>query len=377
MKKSLIALAILGTWAGAASAQSTVTIYGSIDTGIEKVAGSSSRVSSGASKSNRIGFRGVEDLGGGLRASFVIETGLKSDTGGFQTHSGSATIGNRATWLSLGSKDLGTVSLGRGYAGVFFVQSAVDPTNHKFGSNVDGTGSLQATNVNSRYDNTIRYESPSLYGFKLDLAGGLQGDAQSDTTRPTVDGGVSAAPNPPATSAVLNGSATRNIAGTSKGGYNLGLTYNQGPIYVGVGTMSTPGRPATGLVANSSRSDKNTTIIAASYDLGFVKLGGSFENDNRYSSRENSWMLSARAPYGPHELMAFYGEDRNGGATLGDSLKIAQIAYRYSLSKRTNLYAGFTNNNVSGRNADGVKAANSYTSVIDGTVTQVGLSHSF
>ncbi|MBX9613805.1 MAG: porin [Burkholderiales bacterium] len=365
MKKSLIALAMLGTGAGVASAQSTVTIYGSIDTGIEKVAGSSSRVSSGASKSNRIGFRGVEDLGGGLKASFVVETGLKSDTGGFQTHSGFAGLGNRATWLSLGSKDLGTVSLGRGYAGVYFVQSAVDPTNHKFGSNVDGTGSLQATNVNSRYDNTIRYESPSLYGFKLDLAGGLQGDAQSDTTRPAVDGGG------------VVGSPTRNIAGTSKGGYNLGLTYNQGPIYAGVGTMSTPGRPATGLAANSARSDKNTTIIAASYDLGYVKLGGSFENDNRYSSRENSWMLSASVPYGPHELMAFYGEDRNGGATLGDSLKIAQIAYRYSLSKRTNLYAGFTNNNVGGRNAGGVKAANSYTNVIDGTVTQVGLSHSF
>lgn len=364
MKKSLIALAVLGTLAGVASAQSTVTIYGSIDSGIEKVAGSSSRVSSGASKSNRLGFRGVEDLGGGLRASFVIETGLRSDKGGFESHSGTASLGNRATWLSLGSKELGTVSLGRGYAGVFFVQSAADPTGHKFGSNVDGTGSLQATNVNSRYDNTIRYESPNLYGFKLDLAGGLQGDAQSDTTRPAVDSGVT-------------GSPTRNIAGTSKGGYNLGLTYNQGPIYAGVGTMSTPGRPATGLLANSSRSDKNTTIIAASYDLGYVKLGGSFENDNRYSNRENSWMLSARAPYGPHELMAFYGEDRNGGATLGDSLKIAQIAYRYSLSKRTNLYAGFTNNNVSGRNAGGVKAANSYTSVIDGTVTQLGISHSF
>ncbi|MDZ4145299.1 MAG: porin [Burkholderiales bacterium] len=367
MKKSLIALAILGTGVGVASAQSTVTIYGSIDTGIEKVAGSSSRVSSGASKSNRIGFRGVEDLGGGLKASFVVETGLKSDTGGFQTHSGFAGLGNRATWLSLGSKDLGTVSLGRGYAGVFYVQSAVDPTGHKFGSNVDGTGSLQATNVNSRYDNTIRYESPSLYGFKLDLAGGLQGDAQSDTTRPTVDAG----------SATTAGSATRNIAGTSKGGYNLGLTYNQGPIYVGVGTASTPGRSATGLAANSARSDKNTTILAASYDLGFVKLGGSFENDNRYSSRENSWMLSASAPLGVGRVLAFYGEDRNGGATLSDSLKIAQIAYQYSLSKRTNLYAGFTNNNVSGRNAGGVKAANSYTSVIDGTVTQVGLSHSF
>ncbi len=362
MKKSLIALAVLGGFAGMASAQSTVTLYGSIDTGVEKVGGSATRVSSGVSKSNRLGFKGAEDLGGGLKASFVIETGFQSDVAGFESHSGLAGLGNRATWLSLGSKTLGTLSLGRGYTGNFFIQTAADPTGHKYGQSVDGTGTLMATNVNSRYDNTIRYESPNWYGFTADIGVGLQGDAQSDVRRP----GVDAAP----------GSLTRNLANEGKAGYSAGFAYNNGPIYAGLGTTRTPGRSATGIAANSNAADSNVTIFAASYDLGIVKLGGSFEHDNRYRNRANSWMFAASAPLGSGKLMAFYGEDRNGGGTVNDSLKIAQVAYQYSLSKRTYVYAAFANESVNGRNAAGNQVGNSYNTV-DGTSTQLGISHSF
>lgn len=360
MKKTLIALAVLGAFAGIASAQSTVTIYGSLDTGVEKVPGSSARVSTGAATSPRIGFKGAEDLGGGLKASFVLETGLTSDKGGFASSSGLASIGNRATWLSLGSKDLGTVSLGRGYAGSFFIQLEADPTGNKFGQDIDGAGVLTATNLNSRYDNTIRYQSPNWFGFTADIGVGLQGDAQSDTARPPVDG-------LPATS----GSATRNFAGKNDPGYSVGLAYHNGPVYAGVGTIRTPGRSATGIAANSSAADSNVTTVAGGYNFGIVKLSGSFEHDNRYSNRANSWFAGVSVPLGTGKLMAVYGEDRNGGTTLNDSLKRGAIAYAYPLSKRTSLYAAVSEDQVGG---NGI--GNSYRTV-DGTSTQFGIDHKF
>ncbi len=357
MKKIPIVLAVFGAFAGTASAQSTVTIYGSLDTGIEKVPGSATRVSTGAATSPRIGFKGAEDLGGGLKASFVVETGINSDKGGFASSSALAALGNRTTWLSLGSKDLGTVSLGRGYAGSFFIQLKADPTGNKFGQAIDGAGVLIATNLNSRYDNTIRYQSPNWHGFTADVGVGLQGDAQSDTARPGVD--------------AATGAATRNLANKGDPGYSVGLAYNNGPIYAGLGSIRTPGRSATGIAANSNAADSNVTTFAGGYNFGIVNLSASFEHDNRYRNRANSWFAGVSAPLGTGKLMAVYGEDRNGGATLNDSLKIATIAYSYPLSKRTSLYAALSEDQVNG---NGV--GNSYKT-IDGTSTQFGIDHKF
>src|SRR5215471_10636892 len=84
MKKSLLALAVLTAISGAASAQSSVTLYGKVDLGLVYDAGGahgkSIRVSSGVTGGSRIGFKGVEDLGGGLKASFQLETGFCADS---------------------------------------------------------------------------------------------------------------------------------------------------------------------------------------------------------------------------------------------------------------------------------------------------------
>ena len=98
MKKSLLALAVLGAFAGAAQAQSSVTIYGIVDTGITytskvgSVAGTPAATATGSRfglnsdilQGSRIGFKGVEDLGGGLSAVFNLETGFQNDTGAMQ-----------------------------------------------------------------------------------------------------------------------------------------------------------------------------------------------------------------------------------------------------------------------------------------------------
>ena len=84
MKKSVLALAVLGTFAGVASAQSSVTMFGVVDLNVMTVDNDDRTYSMGTDgmSSSRLGFRGVEDLGGGLKASFWLEMGLAADTGG-------------------------------------------------------------------------------------------------------------------------------------------------------------------------------------------------------------------------------------------------------------------------------------------------------
>ena len=112
MKKSLLALAVLGTFAGVASAQSSVTLFGIVDVGIRNVKNGSNpdlwTQSTDGLNSSRLGFRGVEDLGGGLSAGFWLEAGLAADAGNMGGSNGSAAptngssnIFNRRSTVSL------------------------------------------------------------------------------------------------------------------------------------------------------------------------------------------------------------------------------------------------------------------------------------
>ncbi|MDZ4145302.1 MAG: porin [Burkholderiales bacterium] len=359
LKKSLVTLAVLAS-CGATMAQSSVAMFGLLDVGIEKIPGASSRVSTGRGTFSSFGFRGVEDLGGGLQASFLIDTGLSTDKAGFSTQSGLASIGNRATWLSMGGKELGKFSLGRGYAGAYFTLRRSDPTGRAFGQGTSGAMSLYSNNIQLRFDNLIRYETPNWNGFSADLALGLQGDAQSDTARPTVD----------AASATTAGSATRNISSADTVGYTLGTQYANGPVFVGVTVLRTPGVAGFGGAASSN--SKNTWTLGASYDLSVVKLFAGFESDRRYSSNRSAGHIGVSAPLGAGKIMAWYGQDQNGGTTLNDKVKSGSVAYTYNLSKRTDVYAAVIEDSVGGA---GVTANNSRFR--DGTTTQVGIRHRF
>ncbi|MDZ4145295.1 MAG: porin [Burkholderiales bacterium] len=363
MKKSLVALAVLAS-CGAAMAQSSVTLYGIIDVGVEKLPGISTRVSTNQESNSRIGFRGVEDLGGGLQASFVVETGINGDKAGFSSNGGLATIGNRATWLSIGSKSLGKASIGRGYVGSFFTQLWADPTGNSYGQGGGGTLLIYSTANQSRFDNVIRYETPNLYGFSADLGLGLRGDGSSDLSRPTVDAG----------SATTAGAATRNISSGNRTGYTLHTQYARGPVYVGLSTTRVPTRPASGGNPNG-----HVWTVAASYDLGVVKLYGAAESDRRYNNDRYAGHVGVSAPLGAGTLMAWYGIDQNGGVNIaaGDKYKVGTVAYSYALSKRTDVYGAYTNDNVSGtKNAAGRQVAGA-VGLIDGNSVQVGIRHKF
>src|SRR5471032_2776238 len=105
MKKSLITIAVLGAMSSAAFAQSNVTIYGIVDAGIVSerggAAGNVSKVTSGAASASRLGFKGTEDLGGGLSAVFKLESGVRIDDGSLDNTN--SQLFNRESWVGLKS----------------------------------------------------------------------------------------------------------------------------------------------------------------------------------------------------------------------------------------------------------------------------------
>ncbi len=185
MKKSLIAVAVLGAIAGAAQAQSAVTIYGILDTGItyaNKVPtpDNSSNdkkfsVDSGVIQGSRLGFKGVEDLGGGLKALFQLEAGFHNDTGALKKNTGSTNLFPSKSVVGL-SGNFGSILLGRQTDVLNDLTGAVD-------HNMDRLEGIR-TNNSIRYTstkNSIRYNTPNVAGFTGSLIYGF-GEAAGQTS---------------------------------------------------------------------------------------------------------------------------------------------------------------------------------------------------
>ena len=147
-----------------------MTVYGIVDAGIVQerggAAGSVTRVSSGVGSASRLGFRGTEDLGGGLSANFVLELGARIDTGEIDS---AGTIFNRQAYVGLKSNTLGSLNLGRQYTPYYNALSGVaDP----FGAGYAGSAKnlFPAVGANTRTSNAIVYNSPKAGGFSGELS---------------------------------------------------------------------------------------------------------------------------------------------------------------------------------------------------------------
>ena len=181
MKKSLLALAVLGAFAGAAQAQSSVTIYGIVDTGVayqSKAAtgtggtGSKFSVNSGIIQGSRIGFKGAEDLGGGLNAVFNLEVGFSNDTGALQGSdaSTSSNLFRRKSVVGLAG-GFGSVLVGRqtDYADTISVYTSVNDFGGWTGNVGHNLDRLEGTRTN----NSIAYTTNNLSGFTGNLLYGF------------------------------------------------------------------------------------------------------------------------------------------------------------------------------------------------------------
>ena len=308
MHRSLIATAVLAVFASHAQAQaSTVTIYGLIDQGIIKGnggtatnpggLGTSEAWTLGQASTSRLGFRGNEDLGGGLSAQFQIEHRFNPDTGGVNSAN---SFWNGRSYVQLSSSTAGAAYLGREYTPAYFVQVKSDP----FGN--DGVGQAGSTALwgnyqtpdavgnGTRASNSIGYKSPRLGGFSASAAIGL-----AETTG----------------------------LGRVQG---FNAEYAAGPIYAGVGFEQ---------VKDGANDGRGVTNIAFHYDLGVVKpmlYLAQGKTDANGDTKAKVYMIGATAPLGNGVLKAMYF-DLDSDDDSRDRSKFG-LGYNYVLSKRTNLY---------------------------------------
>ncbi len=297
MKKSLLALAVLGAFAGVASAQSSVNLFGTVDLNARYVKndGTSRRysMSQDGLASSQLGFKGTEDLGGGLKAGFEFLAGLNPDTG---STSANSQFFNRRSVLKL-SGGFGEIRLGRDYAPSFWNLTVFDA----FGT-LGIASSLNVAQLYSgtRRDNSIGYFLPSGIG-------GVYGQAMV-------------------------------AAGES------GTTLDRGGRYVGgrVGFAAGPFDIAAAYAQQrfaSGAADQKTANVGGSYDLGVAKLMAYYNQDKQGNLKDQVYSVGATVPLGNGYLRGSYDSSKLTGAAGGDS-KVNQIAlgYVYNLSKRTAVY---------------------------------------
>lgn len=343
MKKSLLALAVLGAFAGVASAQSSVTLFGVVDVSARYVKNDAAKrrvsLATDGYNSSRLGFRGVEDLGGGMKAGFWLESGLSADTGTVDT---TRFFGRRATVSLMGG--FGEVRLGRDYAPSFWNMTIFDA----FGTN--GVGS--SLNVNQlftgtrvRTDNGIGYFLPSNIG-------GLYGQFQ-----------VAAAEN-----ATAPGNPGRYVGarlGFAAGPFNIAASYAEQKFVSGAASLKS---------AN----------IGGSYNLGAVKLMSYYNQNKQGNDKDQMLSVSAAVPMGQGELHAGYDTDkRTNAANVSTKVDQIKLGYVYNLSKRTAMYSTVSrlkNKNATGYAIGGGNAygTNGVTPAAPKSLgLEVGLRHAF
>jgi len=309
MKKSLLALAVLGAYAGVASAQSSVTIFGVVDLSINQIKNASLRTTSMQSNqlnSNRLGFRGYEDLGGGLGAGFWLE-------GGMANENGSQTAGfnfARKSTVSLYSQAAGEIRLGRDYVPTFSNLAVFDTYGANGLGNNTNIISLVASPSNTaggaatgvRANNSVAYFLPgNLGGFYGTVMGAL---GQGNDNNKYWGGRV----------------------GYATGPFDVAIAYGE-----------------TDTVTPNKLKVMN---IGGSWNFGFMKLYGLWNETKLSSLKEDVYELSVGVPLGQGEFKAGYVHGKDSG-TLGavdinnSDATLWSIQYIYNLSKRTALYGGY------------------------------------
>jgi general bacterial porin, GBP family len=364
MKKTLLAAALLAGFAGAASAQSSVTLYGIVDIGIlSQTLKSGSNfppsetknqtgMASGQQSGSRWGLKGVEDLGNGLSANFVYESSVSSNTG-------SSTGFTRQSTLGFASKSWGSVDLGRRTTPGTAAFAGIDPFGNGFGTAAIDSSMGMAF---ARYSNMIMYSTPNINGFSGNIGYSF-------------DAGATSVGQVPQSSAYTNtfdkyGSTSKTRA------FGLGLRYANGPLLL-AGTYDAimpPSWKTGNTVAQQNVSSVKQWNLGATYDFKVVKahvaygqnIDGLLEGSNVLNSfndggdqnsaggygflsgaRTTSWMAGLSAPVGASGSVFLSWQQMSAGGAIKDlgytaTQNVGSIGYTYNMSKRTNLYAYYS-----------------------------------
>lgn len=329
----------------AAAAQSNVTIYGVLDAALSKEdtgapnGGKPLQLNSGNQSSSRFGFRGSEDLGGGLKAIFNLEAGYALDTG-----VGDSSLFGRRSVVGLESA-YGTLTLGREYSPIAAVAAASDPFGQGFyGSNLSAFGSTGR--LTRRLSNSVNYKSNNYSGFSV-----LAAYAAGEQTFPAV----------PVTADSLN---LRGIAGQySNGGLYLGLGYHEyNRLQIG--------------------KDKEMAFGAA-YKFGDFEVKGGYLAADPTGANNKFEQINLGATYTMAAIKFFVTWQQDKVELNGAKANGVAVAYTYNLSKRTNLYASYARLDNNGTGAFGLNSSSTNITPpatapgSDPTALSVGVRHAF
>jgi len=369
MKKTLLAAALLTGFAGAASAQNSVTLYGVISTGFEYESvksgegaetNSEFRMDTGEWSGSRWGLKGVEDLGNGLKASFQLESGFDS-TDGDQAQGGRL-FGRQAT-VALEGSSWGKVQLGRAMSTGTVMFSGVDPFGASFGTSSYTSSAGQSF---IRYDDMITYATPNISGFNAmvgytfnpGLSSNSEGNGfETNNKNRIASAGLRYANGPILVSGIFDYIYSNNLnAGdglidndTNVKAWQVGGTYDFKVAKI----HAAYGQEIDGLVG---ASDALANLIVGG---GSGQTGGNVLFAR--GVRAQSWLFGVSAPVGNGSLRVGVQQQRPGGdlnvAGAADQT-VASIAYTYNLSKRTGLYGYYSYANnlnmVDGAKSNGV-----------------------
>jgi len=338
MKKSILLGAILATLAGAAAAQSSVTAFGVLDLAMRQAKSSGKTISllaADGNASSRLGFRGVEDLGDGLKAGFWIEGALSPDTGTVDT---TRFWGRRAT-VSLSSSQLGEIRLGRHKTASRLVIDTFTPFETAGIADISKVYSLlgSAADTLNRADNQVAYSLPENLGG--------------------VYGGVEVG-------------AGENVDGKKYKSARLG--YKSGNLNIAGGLADT----------DAKGSSYKLNVIGASYNFGPATVQATVGNTKFNAAKQSIYTIGLIVPVvGDSSFRAHYANSNANAAAeavsgVGD-IKLLTLGYVHAVSKRTALYMTVSEIKNSGKAAVAVAGSPAVTAGQKSSAWDVGLRHSF
>jgi predicted porin len=350
MKKLLIATAALAMVAGTAQAQSSVTVYGIVDVNITSQdngsAGRATTVGENTIATSRLGFRGTEDLGGGLKAEFQLESKLTPSNGVAGSGTGDSTKGSsqlfsRESWVGLNSSSLGAVRLG-----------TTDITN---AVNIDAITSqaadmaLNTNEIGTDVIKAVRYTSPTFSGVTVELG--------------------YATPTSAATAENTTGSDATDVLQKASGTMTSAfIKYEAGKLGLYAGQIEEK------IAADYSRKQMGYGL---KYDFGVVALGASFNVQDAATSGDvaakgdfEQTRVTLSAPVAALgagvKAHAVYFKDQQKGTTVQTTDQDGyKLALTKAFSKRTTGYVGYIN------------ADKELTSEVDTKTFVLGVNHSF
>jgi predicted porin len=285
MNRTFVVAAFATLVSGAAMAQSSVTIYGRLNLTLESQDANGIKTKVMNNNASRLGFKGTEDLGGGLKAGFVLEHGFSPDTG-----LPASSFWGRQSEVNL-SGGFGTLRLGNFVSEAYFATSDyIGMHNHETGTSSDALYAYIGRNTNK-----IAYRTP-------EFVKGL-----------SVEGAVSAGEG---------GGRVRN--------YDFAVNYSLGALHVGVG-------------AEKAGSAKQVAVSAL-YEFGSLIVGGMIQRDSNAYGNGNRTNIRGSAAYivGANEFHVNVGKANNYSNTADSGALQTTLGYNYNLSKRTKVYGYWT-----------------------------------